>query len=105
MGLPATEGTAQVVPTGIARVGEEENTAVPAPGQALAQMRLGVQDRSQQHIILQHQGGYRALAVPVLPELKALRDPDCKRPKLSLRMLMLKDMSPSYRIGTPVSRR
>ena len=51
-------------------------------------MRLGAQDRSQQHIILQHQGGDRAPAIPIRPELKMLRDPDCKKPKLSLRMLM-----------------
>ena len=103
MGLPAAEGTAQVVPAGIARVGQEENATVPAPGQAGTQMRLGPEHRSQQHVTLQYQGGYRASAVPVRPELKVLRDPDCKRPKLSLRILMLKDMSPSYRIGTPVS--
>jgi hypothetical protein len=96
VGLPATEGTAQVVPTGIARVGQEENAAVPAPGQAGAQVRLGVQDRSQQHIIFLHQHGHRAGAIPIRPKLKMLRDPNCKKPKLSLRMLTLNDMSPSY---------
>jgi hypothetical protein len=104
VGRTAAERTAQVVPMGIARVGQEENAALPAPGQAGAQMRLGVQHRSQQHVILQYQGGSRAPAVPVHPELKMLRDPDCKRPKLSPKMLMLKDTPSSYRIGTPVSR-
>ena len=85
--LPAAEGATQVMATGIARVGQKENAAVPAPGQAGSQVRLGPQHRSQQHIILQHQGGYRASAIPVRPELKMLRDPDCKKPKLSLRML------------------
>jgi hypothetical protein len=66
-------------------------------------MRLGPQDRPQQHVMLQDPGGYRAPTVPVVPELKMLRDPDCKRPKLSLRMPMLNKMSPSYRIGTSVS--
>jgi hypothetical protein len=103
VGLPAAKRTAQVLPIGIARMGQEENATVPAPGQAGAQMRLGPQYRSQQHVILQYQGGYRASAVPVRPELKTLCDPNCKRPKLSLRMLMLKAMSPSYPIGTPVS--
>ncbi len=103
--LPATKGTAQVVPTGIAPVGQKENAAVPAPGQAGAQMRLGPQHGPQHHVILQCQGGDRAPAVPVRPELKMFRDPDCKRPKLSLRMLTLNDMSPPYQIGTPVSRR
>ncbi len=105
MGFPATEGAAQIPPPGIAGMSQKENPALPAPAQAGAQMRLGPQYRPQQHVILQYQGGYRAPAVPVRPELKMLRDPDCKRPKLSLRMLMLEDMSPSYRIGTPVSRK
>lgn len=32
MRLPAAEGTAQVAPAGIARVGQKENATVPAPG-------------------------------------------------------------------------
>src|ERR1035437_2259586 len=76
MGLPATKGATQVLAAGIARVGQEENPAVPAPGQAGAQERLGVQHRPQQHIILQRQGRCRAPAIPVGPELKMLRDPD-----------------------------
>jgi hypothetical protein len=42
VGRTAAERTAQVAPMGIARVGQEENAALPAPGQAGAQMRLGV---------------------------------------------------------------
>ena len=105
VGLPAAEGAAQIAPPGIPWMGQKENATVPAPGQALAQMRLGPQYRPQEHVILQYQRGYRAPAVPVRPELKMLRDPDCKRPKLSLKMPMLNDMSPSYRIDTPVSRK
>ena len=41
MGLPAAKGTTQVVATGIARMGEEEYTAMPAPAQAGSQVRLG----------------------------------------------------------------
>ena len=33
-------------------------SALPAPGQAGAQMGLGVQDQSQQHVILQHQNEF-----------------------------------------------
>jgi hypothetical protein len=60
---------------------------VPAPFQAGAQTGLGSHHRSQQKIILQHQGGRRAPVIPVRPELKMLRDLDCKKPKLSLIML------------------
>jgi hypothetical protein len=89
MGLPAAERTTQVVAAGVARMGQEENAAVPAPGQAGSQVRLGPQHRSQQPIILQHQGGYRALAIPIGPKLEMLCDPDCKKPKLSLRILTI----------------
>jgi hypothetical protein len=44
-------------------------------------------------------------AIPIRPELEMLRDPDCKKPKLSLRIPTLKDMSSSYRIGASASRR
>ncbi len=87
VGLPAAKGTTQVLPAGIARMGEQENTAVPAPGQAGSQVRLGAQHRSQEQIILQYQGGYRPPTIPVHPKLKMLRNPYCKKPKLSLRML------------------
>jgi len=80
--LPAAEGTAQVVAPRIPWVGQEENAAVPAPGPAGAQVGLGSQHRSQQPVILQHQGGYRAPAIPVGLKLKMLRDPSCKKPKL-----------------------
>ena len=76
MGFPATKGATQVMAAGIGWVGQKENPAVPAPGQAGAQERLGVQNRSQQHIILQHQGRYRVPAIPIGSKLKMLRDLD-----------------------------
>jgi hypothetical protein len=106
VGLPAAKGTAQVVAAlGIAGMGQKENAALPAPGQAGSQSWLGSQYRSQQQIILQHQGGHRATAIPIHPELKMPLDPDCKKPKLSLRMLMKYRTSSSYRIGMNVSRK
>ena len=60
MGFPAAKGTTQVATAGIARIGQEENAAVPAPAQAGSQTGLGVQNRSQQQIMLQHQGGHCA---------------------------------------------
>ena len=85
--LPAAKGTTQVVAAGIAWMGEQKNTAMPAPGQAGSQVRLGAQHGSQEQIILQYQGGYRPSTIPVHPKLKMLRNPYCKKPKLSLRML------------------
>jgi hypothetical protein len=87
MGLPATKRATQIPAADVARMRQEENAAVPAPGPAGAQDRLGPQHGSQQPVILQNQGGYRALAIPVGLELKMFRDPNCKKPKLWLRML------------------
>jgi hypothetical protein len=103
MGRPTPEGTTQIVPTGIARMGHEENPAVPTPGQAGAQLRLGAQHRSQQQIILQHQPAHRAPAVPVGSKLKMLLDLDGKKPKPSLKILTQNSMSPSYPTATQVS--
>jgi hypothetical protein len=100
MGFPATKRATQILASGIARMRQEENAAVPAPGQAGAQVRLGPQHRSQQPVTLQNQVGYHALAIPVGLELKMLRDPNCKKPKLWLRMLTLSLTPPSYRTGT-----
>ena len=87
MSFPAAKGTAQVVSPRIARMSEEKNAAVPAPGQAGTQVRLGSQHRSQQPVILQNQGGYSAPSIPIMLELKMLLDPICKKPKLRLKML------------------
>jgi hypothetical protein len=105
VGFLAAKGTAQILPTGVAGMGEKENPAMPAPVQASSQNGLGPQNRPQEPIIFQHQGGYRTAAIPVRPKLKMLPDPDCKKPKLSLKMLMKYWTSSSYRIATKVSRR
>jgi hypothetical protein len=105
MGRPAAEGTTHLpaLPH-VAGMGQKENTAMPPPSPASTQLRLGPQHRSQNKIIFHHQGSCGALAIPIRPKLKMLRDPDCKSPKLWLRILTFDKMSPSYRIGTPVSR-
>ena len=83
VGLPATEGTTHFIALpDIALMSQKENAAMPAPGQAGTQLRLGPQNRSQQPIILQDQGRHGALAIPVRPKLKMLCDRDCKKPKL-----------------------
>jgi len=56
VGLPTTERTTQIASTGIARIGEKEDPAVPTSSQAPAQPGVNTQDRSQQHAIREHQG-------------------------------------------------
>ena len=104
--LAAAEGTPHFVALlHIAGMSQKENAAVPASSPAEAQVRFGLQNRSQNDIIFQHQAGYLALTIPLGPKLKMLRDRYCKKPKLRLRMLTLNLMSPSYRTGTQLSRR
>jgi hypothetical protein len=75
--FPASERTPQITPAGIARVGEKENPAVPTAGPAPAQLRLGSQDRAQQHVIRQDQLDHRAVPIPVGRKPKMLPDLDC----------------------------
>jgi len=88
MGLATPEGTSQIVTAGIARMGEQENAAMPASSQAFSQLRLGSPKGSQQHVILTDQTGHLTLPIPAWAKLEILRDPYCKNPRLSLRMLM-----------------
>lgn len=91
----APEGTTdQMQMPVVAPMGEKENAALPASDQAmLPRHRLGSSHRSQDLIIFQNRGPSFGLSVPFRPELKKLRDPGCKKPKLALRM-------PTYSIAT-----
>jgi hypothetical protein len=87
MGLATPEGTSQIVTAGIAGMGEQKNAAMPTSSQAFPQVRFGSPKGSQQHVILTDQPGHFALPIPVRAELEMLSDPDCKKPRLSLKML------------------
>ena len=89
MRFPASERAAQIAPTGIARVSEKEYPAVPTASPASAQLRLGPQNRAQQHIIGKDQGHHRATPIPIRAKLEVLPDLDCKNPRLWLWTLKL----------------
>jgi hypothetical protein len=55
-------------------MGQEEDPAVPATGQASPQARFGPLNGPQDEIVLQHKSAYLALAVPVRAELEVLLD-------------------------------
>jgi hypothetical protein len=82
--LATSKGTAQVTPPRITWVGEEKNPAVPASRQALSQPGPGPQNRSQHHVICQHQGRDCRLAIPLRIEPEMCCDLGCKQPRLSL---------------------
>jgi hypothetical protein len=97
VGFPAAKGTAQVparaagqiLPPGIARIGQKEDAAVPTATQAPSPVRLLTQERSQNLVVLQDSRPDLRPAIPVPDKLKLRCDRYCKKAKLSLRMLTL----------------
>jgi hypothetical protein len=83
-------------PPGISPVGEEKDAATPAPGQVFSQVGFASQTRSQRDVILQNQSGRLIPSIPLQAELEIFRDPDCKKLKPSLRILMSCKTSSSY---------
>lgn len=105
MSLPATERTAQIPTPRVAGVSEKKYPAMPTSGSAPAQLRLGKENRSQQHVIPQNQGRDRAAAIPVRGKPEILRDLDCKKPRLWLWTLTQFKRPLSYRNRSMPSRR
>jgi len=103
--LLAAERTAQIPSTGIAGIGEKKNTAMPASGQASAQVRLGSEHRSQDHVVLQDQRGNLIPSIPLGTELEIPGDRDCKKPRDSLKILIACKTPSSYGVGAKVSRK
>src|SRR5262245_7827338 len=84
MGPATPERTAQVPPPSIAPIGEKEDPAVPASGQALSQPGFNPQHRAQHHVVRQHQRRDHLIAIPLRVESKTPCDLSCKKPRLSL---------------------
>ncbi len=89
--FPAAKGAAQVFTARVTRMSKEEYPAMPATLQALPQMGMGSQNRPQHDIILKDEGAGLALTVPVRPKLKMPPDGYNKKPRFSLRMLMVSE--------------
>ncbi len=100
----AAKGTTQVFPTAITRMSQKKDPAVPASDQASSQERLGSQNRSQQHVILQHQSSHFPTSIPLRQKLEVLRDLSCQKPKIWLWMLTCLKTPSSCQSDTPVSR-
>jgi hypothetical protein len=83
---------------------QKENPAMPATPQIAPQMGLAAQHGPQHDVILLHQSTGFALAVPIRSEVEMRLDFDYDKPRVSLIMLVLFDMSLSYPIDAPVSR-
>jgi hypothetical protein len=104
LSAPAAKGTPQVFATGITRMGEKKDPAMPAADQAASQPGLGSEHRSQQHVILQHQSGHPLGSIPLRSKLEIRRDLNCKKPRLSLKVLTYWKTPSSYPTGNRLSR-
>gem|GEM_PF-5345240 len=87
--LFAAKGATQVVTAGVTWMSEEENPTMPAAFQTSSQVGMGSQNRPQYDIILKDEIAGLAPVVPVRPKLKMPPDPYDKKPRFSLRMLMV----------------
>ena len=84
----AAKGAAEIPTPPVPRVGEEEDTAVPAPLEARPQMGFGFQDGAQDEVVLKDKPAHLALSVPVPAEPEELLNFYDKKPRLSLTMLI-----------------
>lgn len=103
MTLAAPERTAQIIPVDVGGFGQEENTAMTTTLQVAPQVGLASQNRSLSLVIRQNKIADRPLAIPVRAEIKKPLDLYCKKPSVSLMMLMVVSMSPFYSIDAFVS--
>jgi hypothetical protein len=76
---------------------------MPATSQAAPQIGSAAPHAPQHDVILLHQSTGFAPAVPIRTEVEVRLDSDYDKPRVSLIIRMLFDMSLSYPIGAPVS--
>jgi len=88
VGIPAAERAAKIDAPCIAWVGEKQDLAMPASGQALSQMWLLFENIANNPVILCNDTADRFLAVPVRNELKTRLYLYYKKAKCSLMSLM-----------------
>ena len=96
MGLPATEGTSNILAPGIPRVGKKQYLAVPAPGEALSQMGLDFEYRADSPIISSNNIANLPSPIPCLFELKKGLNLNYKKAKFSLMPKMYFGMPSLY---------
>jgi hypothetical protein len=102
--LTATEGTAQVLTTCIARMGEETNPTVRAAYCAVRQIRTITQDGIQRELILTNKRTGAVVLVPILVKRENFREGYDKIARFSVKMLIGFCISSSYSLEAKASR-
>jgi hypothetical protein len=77
VGFAAAKGTPQILAPGIARMGKEENAAMPAAGQTASQVGMGAERPAQHEIVFLNQIGHPSGTIPIRPKLEKPFDPNC----------------------------
>ncbi|MGB9442550.1 MAG: hypothetical protein WCB15_31730 [Desulfobacterales bacterium] len=88
VGLPAAERAAKIAAACIAWVGEKQDLAMPALGQAFFQVRLLFENAPNNPVVLRNNTADLFLAVPIRNELKTRLYLYYKKAKCSLISLM-----------------
>jgi len=88
MGHPAAERTPQIGTLAVARVGEKEDPALTASGQARPKAGFDAQDGTQDEVVLPDQLAHTLLVVPVRAGIEMPLDRYGKKPRRSLNRLM-----------------
>lgn len=104
MPLAATEFTAKIFPICIPRMREEANPTTAAADRTACQTRMRAQDGIQRQLILTNKQADAVVLMPISGIRKQFPDGYDKNAKLSVRMLMVFCMSPSYSLDAKASR-
>ena len=88
MNLPATEGAAQILATGITGMGEKQYLAMPAAGQVFFQVGFFFKYRADNPVVARYKTANIFLTIPVRKKLKIRLDLYYKKAKCSLMSLM-----------------
>jgi hypothetical protein len=102
--LPAAEGAAEILTTGVTRMSEEANPAVTAAYRAVLQIRTIAQNGVQRELILTNKPKGTVVLVPILAKRENFRDSYDKTTKFSVRILIGFSISSSYSLDAKASR-
>ena len=104
MVLAATELAAKVLPIRIPRMREETNPTTAAGERTACQTGMLAQDGIQRQLILTNKRKGAVVLMPIPAKSKEFADGYDKNASLSVRILMLLCMSPSYSLDAFASR-
>lgn len=103
MTLATAEWTSQVIAINVRGFSQEENPAMTTALQVTPQVGLASQNRSQSLIVPQNKITNLVRTIPIRSKLKMRFDSYCKKPSVSLMVLMVVSMSSFYSIDAFVS--